>query len=354
MTIEMPGDGAPTNLREGVAGILNEEFGLGDDAGQNLEDEQDADELDDELEDQQDDGADDTQDQDDADEDDAEGQSGDVQDAGGETLNDLWKASGLDPAELYNTELRLADGTTVKLGKLKDEVQEAHQLKELLNAERKQFAQEKEAVAQQMHMAMSQAAALPQEARQAQARMDQLADIWNQTDWGELEQDDPGKAALGRQKLEEAFQQAQGVYADAIRQTQQAQAAHYQQTVAQEQAKTLEKIPEWKDQAVLKQDLQAINEVLTGYGFGAQDIAAISDHRVLIALRRLAHLEGQVKQASEELRNPKGHKRVLRPGGNTGSNRAKQVKRRKLEKQVAESGSLREKAAFVGNLLSGA
>jgi hypothetical protein len=59
----------------------------------------------------------------------------------------------------------------------------------------------------------------------------------------------------------------------------------HEATLKVERTKTLEVIPEWRDEAIRKQDITGMVEHLTGYGLPATYLQTVSDHRVMKYVR---------------------------------------------------------------------
>lgn len=64
-------------------------------------------------------------------------------------------------------------------------------------------------------------------------------------------------------------------------------------------------VPEWTDQKTRDADLVQMVDTLTPYGITRADLDAVTDHRVLRAFRRLAHLERAVKVTTAPKTPPK-------------------------------------------------
>ncbi len=92
---------------------------------------------------------------------------------------------------------------------------------------------------------------------------------------------------------------------------QQQLAAARNQTLEREQRLLLAAVPEWKESAQRTADIEAINEHLSAFGFNANDLNLVSDHRLLNYFRFNALAEGRLKTilAVEPKAAPKGQKR---------------------------------------------
>lgn len=75
--------------------------------------------------------------------------------------------------------------------------------------------------------------------------------------------------------------------------------AAMEQTMATEQARLLEAIPEWNDESKAKTEKVALVAFAKDQGFTAQELAGIYDHRVLVLLRKAMLHDKAAKTASQ-------------------------------------------------------
>lgn len=160
---------------------------------------------------------------------------------------------------------------------------------------------------------------------------------------------------------------AQRARFDEIRQKRQALAQEHQRVTMQQQAdaerakearlveesqKLLDAIPEWKDAARASKGKSDLLQYATdAYGFTAEQLDAVEDHRVLVMLHKAMQFDRMSKKGSQ-LRDKvvakKGEK-VLKPGAQH-SNPKKKANRSKVQKtraRLARSGDMRDAAAHL-------
>jgi hypothetical protein len=149
------------------------------------------------------------------------------------------------PDKLYGIKVPLADGESRTIGELKDGYRTADQLR----VERDKF-----------HVERTQ---LDQDKRQA------LADL---------------TAIMDRLP-------AQAVTPEAVQAVQQVHGEHLKRELAQ----LLETVPEWKDPVRYAAERPVMESYAAGLGFSPQDVAAITDHKVLRLLRTAALADKETK-----------------------------------------------------------
>lgn len=163
------------------------------------------------------------------------------------TLAALAEKLGTDAAKLYDLEIPLADGATLKLGELKD----AHKAAKALEADRSKVNEER---------AQSQADRI----RDERQLNELLASISPDAISPELHQ------AWQRQQSEQ---------------------------LSREHEALLRRMPEWSDRTVVQRDMAAMVEVGKSYGLSETELGTIRDHRVLALLRDHAKLKAATSKA---------------------------------------------------------
>lgn len=145
-----------------------------------------------------------------------------------------------------------------------------------LAAERAQMAQERQAFQAQAQQAMQQAKALMER---------YTVPTEQEPNWLELSQQLEPKQFQHKQAEWQAKQQkakeAQQIHAQLMQQ-------QHEQTRQTETARLMEKLPEWQDPSIQKRDVQAIVDIGAEIGVSPEEIGAMTDHRMLLALHRLA------------------------------------------------------------------
>lgn len=180
--------------------------------------------------------------------------------------------------------------------------QEAAELKREAEAERVQVNQTKQALESERAQLQSVLASLSIDGEQ-------------EPNWVQLAQTLPPQ----EYQAEQARWQAKQAQKSQVQQAYQAmQAQEREQLVQRELAALLQHKPEWANPEQHREALQAMTTVAGPYGFTPDEIASITDHRMLRALDRLAVLEAQAvdREAAKDAvskRVVKAQKRVV-PG----------------------------------------
>lgn len=117
---------------------------------------------------------------------------------------------------------------------------------------------------------------------------------YNQINWQELRQDDPGEYAAQRQQFMEADhylqqqeQQLNNAYQQVNGQDTQKQQQQMEEYIQGEQAKLMDAIPAWRDKAVRKKESQMVRNYLRKQGFADAEIDSVVDHRAIKIVRDL-------------------------------------------------------------------
>jgi hypothetical protein len=144
-------------------------------------------------------------------------------------------------------------------------------------------------------------------------------------DWDRLRQLDPQRYLIERDKAREAQDKRSSLAQEAQRlahEQQELTALHYQTKVQEETGKFLEKVPEMRDPEVAAKLMQAFNQEALHYGFSANDVSGIVDHRQLMVLRdavRYRQLMSKQQSKAPAIKPPasgNGIKQLMRPGAN--------------------------------------
>jgi len=270
------------------------------------------------------------------------------EEAGGEIHNlaDLARENEWDVDELYALEVEMPDGAEpVALGKVKDEITNVRRQAATLQ----QKVQEQSAMLQQAQAAQQQGQQVDQAVMQAQGEVQALNMQAQSVNWQELEKEDPGKAALMRQKFSEAIGVAQQKVGYAEQQSQQRNAYQSQQQLAQGQQYLHQHIPEWNDAGVAKTERQEIAQMLVNEGYNPNDVGRIADPIAVKLARELVSLRKQVaggRKAAEQVRQ--SPQKSLR-GGKLGNKSL--TRERKLTERAKSTGSKNDTLAAARAIL---
>lgn len=120
----------------------------------------------------------------------------------------------------------------------------------------------------------------------------QVTRKYDETDWKALEEDDPGRAALLRQRMAEDFQNldhqlqaARQKREEAIQQAVQEDQRRLQEFFETEERRFIEKVPEWGKAESRTAMAAEFKGYLSELGFNEQEMGALRDHRLMMMLR---------------------------------------------------------------------
>ena len=282
-----------------------------------------------------------------------EGAANDVKPDGDGQQSDEPQLSTTDLAKflgLEETALDLDEDGTVKVKTKVDGVEGAAKLQDLIKSYQLQ-----EHVDKKSREASEREKALETKAKEAEAQFaqrlqyaenltniaaQQLMQEFQSIDWKTLEAQDPGSAALWRQKFQERHAQLQGVHQSILREK--AQAAEKGESEKQESLrKEAERlpilIPEWKDPNVAAKERGEILEWAQKAGFEPADLAPFTEKARGIQLLRKAMLTDRLQSQKVEVENKVRKAPVLvKPGQPAQSSEAQTL--RNLRAAVQKSG----------------
>lgn len=246
-------------------------------------------------------------------------------------VSDLSKAIGVEAEDIYNMQISLSEGhKPVRLGDIKDSFQTVNHENEELKSQLESQAEQ----IQQAQAGLTQNQQVSNEMMQVQGEIASIQQQFNGINWADEEAENPGHAALMRQKLNEQYQSAQN---KAV-QLDQLQSQQKQQFLAGQHKKMYEILPEWKDDAVKRADQDLIRSTLKNNGYSDDEINKIADPTVLKMVRRLAQFEANELKAKEVVKAVVKTPKVLR-----GKGRFKANKISATEKAVAKAHKTKNK-----------
>lgn len=271
------------------------------------------------------------------------------------TLAELADHLEMDAAALYAAEVSMPDGTRIPVGKMKDEWQEAQKLASETQAQQQQLEHYKAQLQQheQMLQAQQGIAQLQPDAEEQQMYADWAALDRAEKDqayWDQLGKQDAGSAALALQRLQgqkrNLEQQLQGKQT-----TRQQQAQEKQQEYLKLSHQEIgQRIPEWKNDQVVKQDWSDISALWSKFGMPQAQIDALwqspaamhMSHSFLTVLRQLNNASPEKKKVVH-IRGLKAGKRTEKP------------KNERLEAltKAAKTGNRKAQEAAASELLKG-
>ena len=256
--------------------------------------------------------------------------------------------------EPHETSTVVLDGKEIEIpkGTPRALVEGIKKLESDFRADYTRKTQEVAAERQQVVAAHQQTSQLAQQLQQAQATLAQFyqAAIGEPPPL-ELAQSDPQAFLIQRemharkvQQYQELLQQGQGLTA----QQQQANEQARQQYLGEQYKKLVEKVPEIADAGKRAEFTTRISKAAEAYGVTPQEIAQITDHRMLLMLRDIAKLQGREQAAGsvkQKLANvpPK----VAKPG-NASQDSGKGLKQAQAKQQFMRSGrTMRDVARYL-------
>jgi hypothetical protein len=115
--------------------------------------------------------------------------------------------------------------------------------------------------------------------------------------------------------------------------------AKRQALVTREEKRTLDAIPSWKDDDAQARDREAMAGHLSQYGFPANYLDSLVDHRTLVYVRENMQRQQRIEKALEQVRTVRkpGHSPSTRPSR---SSRQPQQKTRRTDSQVSQVAKL--------------
>lgn len=223
--------------------------------------------------------------------------------------------------------------------RLQDYTRKTQQVAEL----RKQAEAETEAVRAERAQYSQLLGALRQQAEGA---------AFAQVDWNKLRQEDPIEFAAKWAEHQQSQQRLQAIQAEQARVAQlqqQEQAQNIAAAVEREREILQEVIPEWRDPEVARREKAEIVTFGKQLGFQAEELAEITDHRAVVALRK-AYLYDKL-QATRAKVKPSALKPTLKPGPAQTASKKSDLKQAK--QRLAKSGQVADAAAAFESLLLG-
>ena len=255
---------------------------------------------------------------------------------------------GVDMPYLYGLKMQLSDeAEPVTLGEIKDRLQEQARVA----AEREKLQTERNAFDEERTRKLTELSQMPEAILNAEAQVRMLEHQYQSTDWKALEEQDAGKAALYKQDLINAHQNAQQ-QAQGLRQQQEQERMQFAQQIhARENEALLSHIDSWKDPKVRQSESVAVTEMAAEYGFAPEELAQVVDHRAIRMMYDLYQSKQQQTKAEKTVQKIRKVPKSLRAG--TPPKRVN-VKKKALDdtlNRAAESKDMRQKASAIGDLL---
>ena len=174
----------------------------------------------------------------------------------------------------------------------------------------------------------------------------------DEPDWNELRRTNPTQYAVRWADKQQRDQQLAVIRSEQARLEQEQQeerARHMDVVIAAERERLLEAIPEWKDETKAAQGKKALKDyALNEYGFSEEELGNVTDHRVMVMLRKAMLFDRQLAKGTKLIRDktkPTKKGAVMKPGSPT---QRKSSDKRTLERdrdKLARTGREEDAAA---------
>jgi hypothetical protein len=213
------------------------------------------------------------------------------------------------------------------------QINEAAEKRKAAEAEFKAAQSERQRYAQQLDHALTLATSADPDIATA-AKM-------TPAQWAQLAAENPGEHVRLQAKVQQLA---------ALQQERQHLAAQSQaEAVQRETAALIEAMPELKDPQKAKAFAKDVDDTLKGYGFTAQELAGISDHRIFQVVRdAIAYRKGEAARKAAAAKVTKPVPKVQKPG--TGE-RAQPARNEAILKRAARATSLHDRAELLAQLI---
>lgn len=176
----------------------------------------------------------------------------------------------------------------------------------------------------------------------------QLMEDFKSIPWAQIEAENPGQAALLRQKFQDKQAQLRGVYQNIEQNKRQAMEKHgaaMREQLAKEASRLVELIPEWKDEAVASKERSEIRDWGIKQGFTPEEMDSVGKAAIVVMLRK-AMKHDQLQQKKPEIENRVRKAPVIVKPGQPAKDSQTQ-KLQNLRHQIVKSGGKRGIADYL-------
>ena len=263
----------------------------------------------------------------------------------------------IDPTQLYGMKIPVEGHGHLSIGELKDVAQGSLTASEDAETIKTELAERQSELERKEQQLMAQAEAVaPQELIKAEAELARTYADFAAVDWPQLEAQNPGEAALRRQKMMEAYQIAT-YNRDQIAQRMESTRGEIEAQRKQAMENQLEKaradmltlIPEWRDDAVSNREREHMVNYLVGKGINEQTVRSIADPTVIKYLRDSWMRDKSIESAKPVPKPPK----VLKPAAIRQAGRGKATEEKRFFNKAKQSKDPRVKDEAVRRLIFG-
>lgn len=168
----------------------------------------------------------------------------------------------------------------------------------------------------------------------------------NSPENAELKEYDPKAYYEKKEKLESRKRRLQELKGELSTEHQ----AKKLQQIEQEKELLFQKIPEWLDDTVLKNEVEMVNKLWSDVGFNQDDLERYSDHR-LVAISRKAALYDKLMSAKPETKKVTPKPKQAEPGSTKTQEQRNAEKVAALKSKVRNSGNMRDAAKAIRQIL---
>jgi len=166
-------------------------------------------------------------------------------------------------------------------------------------------------------------------------------------DWDALKKEDPAAYAVAmadHQRQQEQLRTIQTEQQRLHHEMSEAQEERKAEVIRREQALILEAIPEWSDQKVAAEQITALTAfAIERFGYTAEDMASVMDHRALLLLQDAMKLSELQESGKKVLKTKKKKSlKTLTPGG-TGRTRKPKKKKSSDESKIRDASERLDK-----------
>lgn len=259
-----------------------------------------------------------------------------------ESLDELAEALEVEPDELFkNVKARIkVDGESGE-ATLAD-LLKSYQYEQHLNRRSQQMAGERKEWEEQNAKWREDKAEQEANLRNTFTALEQMiAADYQQTNWKELQEEDPTAYLIAQQNLQQRFahleQMKQAIQEQSQKEADEAKAKQedaLRQLMLREREMALEAIPEWQNPDVRNKDLGEIGAYLgKTVGLTPEHYAQIADHRLFVVARKAMMYDQMQSKADPKKRELKNKPKFVPPGARKSDSDAKAKKVAQLRKR---------------------
>lgn len=246
------------------------------------------------------------------------------------------------------------DGKTIQLSKA--QIAEAHKSglrQDDYTRKTQEVAEQRKAAEAETAKARDERSRYAQALQQNEAVLNAQLQEQQRIDWEKLLATDPVEFMRQKHIAEQRQVQLQQTRQQQVQIAQQSQAEHQEALkthVADQKSLLISKVPEWKDEAVMKAEATELRDYLKTQGLTEQEIYSVTDHRAIIQSRKAMLFDKMIAKAKvSEKRVQNTPQRVERPQG---SDAAVVDKRSSAYQKLSKTGSVDAAGSIFASMFS--